>query len=94
MSHDFAWFVNRSVELARAYSALTSAITDDALQQPITVPWIAATLTVRDGLLQVLVHSGQHRAQVLSTLGERGFEVPYLDYVAMLVETAPPLAGA
>ncbi|MGH2457769.1 MAG: DinB family protein [Chloroflexota bacterium] len=55
--------------------------------QPLSVPWIKAPLTARDGLLQVLTHSGQHRAQVFSVLGARGIDVPGLDYVMMLEET-------
>jgi hypothetical protein len=45
------------------------------------VPWFDFVLTKRDGLLQVLSHSAQHRAQVFSALGERGVDVPGLDYV-------------
>jgi uncharacterized damage-inducible protein DinB len=44
-------------------------------------------VTVRDGLLQVLSHSAQHRSQVLSWLSSQGVETPDLDYVLMLQET-------
>jgi uncharacterized damage-inducible protein DinB len=43
-------------------------------------------MTVHDGLIQVVGHSAQHRAQVLSVLGQHGVEVPDLDYVLMLRE--------
>jgi hypothetical protein len=44
------------------------------------------TRTARDGLLQVLTHSSQHRSQVLSWLSAQGVRTPDLDYVVMLGE--------
>jgi hypothetical protein len=44
-------------------------------------------LTKHDGLLQVLSHSAQHRAQVFSVLGQRGIDVPDLDYVLFVKST-------
>jgi uncharacterized damage-inducible protein DinB len=43
-------------------------------------------VTARDGLLQVLTHSSQHRSQVLSWLSAQGIPTPDLDYVLMLGE--------
>ncbi len=37
-------------------------------------------------MLQVFSHSHTHRAQVMSTLGDRGLAVPDMDYVQMLQE--------
>jgi uncharacterized damage-inducible protein DinB len=48
---------------------------------------VATAEGTREGLIQVLTHSAQHRAQVLSTLGERGRQVPDMDYVVMRLET-------
>lgn len=93
---DLAWFRDRAAEVGRGYAALTAAADEAALRQPLAIPWIAASLTVEDGLAQVLNHSAQHRAQVLSALGERGHAVPDIDYVLMLQEeqaaTAPKQA--
>lgn len=87
MAHDLAWFRTRAAELGAGYLTFLATADEVALERPLTVPWIATPLTVRDGLLQVVQHSAQHRAQVFSTLGDRGQEVPYLDYVVMLAET-------
>jgi uncharacterized damage-inducible protein DinB len=38
----------------------------------------------------VISHSAQHRAQILSVLGERGFEVPGLDFVEFIEERSAP----
>src|SRR5262249_11091167 len=81
-AHDLAWFLDRLGELAAGYTALQEARDDAWLERPLTVPWFAElALTLRDGLLQVLTHSTQHRAQVLSVLGARGIAVPDMDYV-------------
>lgn len=40
-----------------------------------------------DGLIQVISHSSQHRAQIRSVLGQHGVQVPDLDYVLMLRES-------
>jgi hypothetical protein len=47
---------------------------------------VKVPVTARDGLLQVLTHSSQHRAQVLSWLSAQGVPTPDLDYVVMLVQ--------
>lgn len=87
MAHDLAWFQSRAAELGAGYLAFLATADEQALGRPLTVPWLAVSLTVQDGLLQVLQHSAQHRAQVFSTLGDRGQTVPDLDYVVMLTET-------
>lgn len=84
--HDLAWFRERAAELGAGYSELVAGIDERTLERELPVPWIAARLTVHDGLLQVLNHSAQHQAQIFSTLGERGETVPALDYVLMLSE--------
>lgn len=87
-AQDLAWFTQRSARLAREYADLVSSIGADALVSPLRVPWFDFALTKHDGLIQVLTHSGQHRAQILSVLGERGIDVPNLDYVAFVEERA------
>ena len=80
-THDLAWFADTAAQLGSVYADL-AAHTDDAfLAAPLHVPWFDFALTKHDGLLQVLSHSAQHRAQVFSVLGQRGVEVPDLDYV-------------
>lgn len=85
-AHDLAWFRDRAEEVGRGYAELIANADEALLGRPLAIPWIAAPLTVEDGLAQVLTHSAQHRAQVLSALGERGHAVPDVDYVLMLQE--------
>ena len=56
------------------------------LARPLELPTFNFPITARDGLLQVLTHSSQHRAQVLSWLSAQGVATPDLDYVLMLRE--------
>lgn len=84
--HDFAWFERRADELADAYEALLAEVDEPFFDVEIKVPWFDHPITKRDGFVQAMTHSIQHRAQICSTLGERGVEVPNMDYVAMRQE--------
>lgn len=81
MAHDLPWFARRLEQVTEGYRGLLGKLDGAFLTAPLNVPWFDFTLTKGDGLLQVLDHSGQHRAQVLSTLGARGVELPDVDYV-------------
>ncbi len=87
MAQSLRWFAARAAELAEGYQALLASADDAFLDAPLLVPWFDIALTKHDGLLQVLGHSGQHRAQVLSVLGAQGIEVPGVDYVEMVGES-------
>lgn len=80
-AHDLAWFAETLARVGQGYVELVANADDAFLSQPLHVPWFDFALTKHDGLLQVLSHSAQHRAQVFSVLGQRGIEVPDLDYV-------------
>ena len=80
-AHDLAWFAEQAQRVGQSYAALLAGADDAFYAAPLHVPWFDFALTKHDGLLQVLNHSAQHRAQVLSTLGDRGVEVPDVDYV-------------
>jgi uncharacterized damage-inducible protein DinB len=80
-AHDLAWFQARAAQLAADYADLLATAEPSFYDAPLRVPWFDFALTKHDGLLQVLSHSAQHRAQVLSVLGGHGMEVPNLDYV-------------
>lgn len=80
-AHDLAWFAATLAHAGQGYIALLASAGEDFYDQPLHVPWFDFALTKHDGLLQVLSHSAQHRAQVFSVLGQRGIEVPDLDYV-------------
>ncbi|HKB47184.1 MAG TPA: DinB family protein [Ktedonobacterales bacterium] len=80
-AHDLAWFAERSARLGEQYQELLASAAESFYDEPLHVPWFDFPLTRHDGLLQVLSHSAQHRAQVFSVLGERRQQVPDLDYV-------------
>jgi uncharacterized damage-inducible protein DinB len=80
-AHDVSWFADRAAQLGRDYRDLLAQAGATLYDEPLVVSWFDFALTKHDGLLQVLSHSAQHRAQVFSVLGERGLDVPDLDYV-------------
>jgi uncharacterized damage-inducible protein DinB len=89
-AYDLAWLAQRAAELSRAYQELLARADAAFYDAPLAVPWFSFALTKHDGLLQVLSHSAQHRAQVLSALGERGMEVPDIDYVLYVESQQAP----
>jgi uncharacterized damage-inducible protein DinB len=80
-AHDLPWFAERSARVGAQYQELLASAVASFYDEPLHVPWFDFPLTRHDGLLQVLSHSAQHRAQVFSVLGERGQQVPDLDYI-------------
>jgi uncharacterized damage-inducible protein DinB len=84
LSHDISWFAQRSTEVGDRYRAMLEAQDEQWLESSFVVPWFGFALTRRDGLLQTWLHSAQHRAQILSTLGALGIDVPDVDYIFML----------
>lgn len=88
-AHDLAWFAATLARAGQGYLDLLASADDAFYDQPLHVPWFDFALTKHDGLLQVLSHSAQHRAQVFSVLGQRGIEVPDLDYVLFVENKLP-----
>ena len=80
-STNLGWFAGASAQLAKEYTTILRGADSAFLDDELRVPWFDFRLTKHDGLLQVLSHSALHRAQVFSVLGQRGVEVPDLDYV-------------
>jgi uncharacterized damage-inducible protein DinB len=85
-AHDLGWFREHVQDLGRGFIGLLESASAETLRRDLRVPWFNFELTVRDGLLQVLSHSAQHRSQVLSWLSASGVSTPDLDYVLMLRE--------
>lgn len=85
-AHDLAWFPDQMRQIGSSFVRLLESSTDDSLASPLNIPWFDFALTRRDGLIQVLSHSAQHRSQVLSWLSAQGIQTPDLDYVLMLRE--------
>lgn len=87
--HDLAWYAETTARAGQMYAELLANAGDTWYDEPLHVPWFDFALTKHDGLLQVLSHSAQHRAQVFSVLGQRGIEVPDLDYVLFVQSKQP-----
>jgi uncharacterized damage-inducible protein DinB len=83
-AQDLGWFAEHAAQVGAGYLQLLTDHGDALLDRPLAVPWFDFALTAADGLMQVLSHSAQHRAQVLSALGAQGLEVPNIDYVFMV----------
>jgi len=86
-AQDLTWFAGRAEELGHGYQALLETTDEPFLEAEFKIPWFERPISRRAGILQALTHSAQHRAQVLSALGERGLEVPDVDLVVMLQES-------
>ena len=71
-------------ELGAHWSLLVTGLDEIELARTVTYvnskrePWSSA---VRDVLLQVVLHGGQHRGQIASDLRDAGFTPPYTDYI-------------
>jgi uncharacterized damage-inducible protein DinB len=89
-AHDLKWFNARVQEIDAAYVRLLESTSADQLQHDLGMPWFDFAISAREGLLQVLTHSAQHRSQVLSWLSARGVATPDLDYVLLLGEERAP----
>jgi uncharacterized damage-inducible protein DinB len=92
-SWDLGAWAQRADRLREEYRELLASVDAGFYDQPLNVPWFDFALTKHDGLLQVLSHSAQHRAQVFSVLGERGVKVPDLDYVLYVQSKGRPNAA-
>jgi uncharacterized damage-inducible protein DinB len=84
-AHDLAWMCRHLQEIAEGFVRVIETATPDVLARRLDIA-VKVPVTARDGLLQVLTHSSQHRSQVLSWLSAQGVPTPDLDYVVMLGE--------
>jgi uncharacterized damage-inducible protein DinB len=91
-AHDLSWLREQVCDLGDLFGRLLESSTAQVLAAPLNVPWFTFQLSAREGLLQVLTHSAQHRSQVLSWLSTQGLDTPDLDYVLMLQEQRTPQA--
>jgi uncharacterized damage-inducible protein DinB len=85
-AHDLVWFADRADEVAGLYDELLGEVEEASFDAELKVPWFEHPITRRDAFVQAMTHAIQHRAQVCSVLGERGVDVPNMDYVAMRQE--------
>jgi uncharacterized damage-inducible protein DinB len=91
-AHDLVWLRRNLQETARGFVRVIGTARPEILARRLEIA-VKVPVTARDGLLQVLTHSSQHRSQVLSWLSAQGVATPDLDYVVMLDETHRGNAG-
>lgn len=72
-------------EIDRAYLTFVTNLDAEVLERKFFVPWFEREFAVGDGLLQVVTHSCEHRADLASALNRLGVETPPIDYVARLL---------
>ncbi len=84
-AHDLAWMRRHLQEIGEGFVRAIESATPDVLARRLDIA-VKVPVTARDGLVQVLTHSSQHRAQVLLWLSAQGVPTPDLDYVLMLGE--------
>lgn len=68
-----------------AYLSFVEGATDSVLERRFYVPWFEREFRVGDGLLQVITHSCEHRADIGSALARVGVATPPIDYVVGLM---------
>jgi uncharacterized damage-inducible protein DinB len=82
-----------AVELAASAAVLDAALVElakgaDAASLDVTflVPWFKRSFTRGDGMLQLVTHSTEHRADLCSALTRMGVSTPPIDYVQYVID--------
>ena len=75
--------------LGPAYLSMLEAEAD--LERPVFIPWLddGVNLRLADAVVQPIVHSIQHRADIIGALSREGIEPPEMDYVAWVLDGRP-----
>lgn len=75
--------------MSRSYLAYVDGLTTGELERRLAIQWLEIEVTVREALLQVIVHSIEHRADVSTVLTRNGATAPALDLVFWIAEGRP-----
>jgi len=67
--------------IGEAYARFLQGADAAALDRTVHISWFKADVSAGDALLQVLIHSAEHRADVAFALNRRGVKTPHMDYV-------------
>lgn len=70
-----------------AFENFVANLTNEDLARRFIVPWFKREFTVEDGLLQAIIHSTEHRADLCGALTRAGLKTPPIDYIAWAIET-------
>ena len=74
---------------AAGFEQLVAGLDEGALDRRVVVPWFEREFEVRDGLLQVIAHSSQHRAEVAWALSKVGVSAGDLDHISWTANGRP-----
>lgn len=66
--------------IAAGYDRFTRTLDEGQLRREFHIPWFERDLSVADGLLQVINHSTEHRADLAGALTRIGVKTPSLEY--------------
>lgn len=73
--------------LGQALTAIAEASTGAALDATFLVPWFQRSFTRGDGILQLVTHSTEHRADLAAALTRMGISTPPIDYVEYVIDS-------
>jgi uncharacterized damage-inducible protein DinB len=72
--------------ISDSYVAFARQLAESDLARTFNIPWFERDSCVGDGLLQVLMHSTEHRADLASALTRLGANTPPIDYILFAFE--------
>lgn len=79
----------RAREVSEEYLAHLASAGADELERCLLIPWLKTKVSAREALLQVIVHSIEHRADVSTVLTRNGVTAPALDLVYWIADGRP-----
>lgn len=86
-----AELVAKSQEANAAYTRWSEGLTSEELGRHFHIPWFDSDLSVGDGIIQVVTHSIEHRADLANALSRAGVKTPMLDYVVFRLGLNKPV---
>jgi uncharacterized damage-inducible protein DinB len=86
---DLLGLITYNGETTHGYNDFCGGLDVAGVDRKVLVPWWQREFAVRDMLLQVLSHSGQHRAELAWELARAGVDTGELDYIAWFASGQP-----
>ena len=84
---DIATIRRRLAASRVGFERFIAELTDATLTRRFRVPWFQREFTVEDGLLQAVMHSTEHRADLCAALTRAGLKIPPIDYIMWAIES-------
>ena len=73
--------------LGETLVGLATSFDAAALDATFLVPWFQRSFTRGDGILQLVTHSTEHRADLAAALTRMGISTPPIDYVEYVIDS-------